>query len=173
MKRHHLAVSKTINAPAHCVYAILADYHVGHRRILPRPPFVSMCVKRGGLGSGTRFDLTMRFLGRQQIYHGIVSEPQPGRVLVENYEGTELVTSFIVEPLEEGKRTGVTIVTECQVHDGVLGRMEAWLADAMLRPVYIQELDNLADLHIEPTFYRSSVAIDSTIQRGLSNVDQR
>ncbi len=107
-----------------------------------------MHVQCGGVGAGTRFELKTRFLGRQRVYHGIVSEPQPGRVLVEEYQGTDIVMSFIVEPRDESEGSHVTIVTDSQVHGGVLGRIEAWISDAILRPVYIKELSNLTTLRL-------------------------
>lgn len=146
MKLHRLAVSQSVDAPVNTVYSILADYRVGHPRILPRPPFVSMRVLHGGVGAGTQFELRTRFFGRERLYHGIVSEPHPGRVLVEKYQGTDLVTLFIIEPLDIGEGSNVTIVTDSQVHEGLLGRVEAWFADAMLRRVYKKELRNLAGL---------------------------
>jgi hypothetical protein len=94
---HVISASKTIAAPPQRIYSILADYHEGHPSVLPRQ-FTSMTVEHGGAGAGTIIQFTMRLLGRTQRFRGFVSEPEPGRVLVETYETTGAVTSFIVDP---------------------------------------------------------------------------
>lgn len=143
MPSPHLSASALIDAPPPQVYAILADYHQGHPAILPRPPFVSLVVEAGGIGAGTRFLAHIRVLGQLQSFRGVVSEPEPGRVLVEtNNNGT--VTSFTVEPRGEGRQSFVTIATTLGGRRGPLGALERWLTTRLLRPVYVQELAQLA-----------------------------
>lgn len=150
MTRHRIAVSKVIPAPAERVYSVIADYEHGHQLILPRPPFVSMTVARGGYGAGTEFDLTMRLLGKLRAYHGVVSEPRPGEMIVERYEGTSMVTSFTVEPRDGGRSSRVTIATEIDARDGVLGALGRWVATRLLAPVYVKELERLAAVAARP-----------------------
>jgi hypothetical protein len=150
MTRQRIAVSKLIVAPPARIYSIIADYEHGHQRILPRPPFVSMTVTRGGFGAGTEFDLVMRVLGRLQSYRGVVAEPEPGRTIVERYVGTSMVTSFTIEPREQGRSSEVTIATESDGRDGLLGVVGRWLAARVLSPVYGRELERLAAVATRP-----------------------
>ncbi len=143
MTRYSIAVSKLIPAPAERVYAVIADYEHGHQAILPRPPFVSMTVVRGGYGAGTEVELLMRVFGKVQSYRGVVSEPEPGRTIAERYAGTSMTTSFTVEP-REGRDSKVTILTESDGRDGLLGTVGRWLATRLLAPVYTKELERLA-----------------------------
>src|SRR5678810_58918 len=94
---HVISASRTIAAPPQRIYSILADYREGHPSILPRQ-FTHLTVERGGVGDGTIIQFTMGLLGRTQRFRGFVSEPEPGRVLVETYETNGVVTSFIVDP---------------------------------------------------------------------------
>jgi hypothetical protein len=76
------------------VYSVIADYHHGHPRILPKQ-FTGLSVEKGGVGEGTVIRFSMRVFGRRFEFRGFVSEPEPGRVLVERNVGeNESVTSF-------------------------------------------------------------------------------
>lgn len=142
MAQHHISASRIVQAPAQQVYDLLADYHEGHPRILPRPPFISLTVEQGGKGEGTVLNVEMKVLGRVQTYHATVTEPEPGRVLVEHY-ADDSVTSFTVEPHDDGRKTSVTIATDLQIREGALGTLQARLATRLLRPLYLKELDQL------------------------------
>lgn len=142
MAQHHISASRIVQAPAQQVYDLLADYHEGHPRILPRPPFISLTVEEGGKGEGTVLNVEMKVLGRVQTYHATVTEPEPGRVLVEHY-ADDSVTSFTVEPHDDGRKTSVTIATDLQIREGALGTLQARLATRLLRPLYLKELDQL------------------------------
>lgn len=142
MAQHHISASRIVQAPAQQVYDLLADYHEGHPRILPRPPFISLTVEEGGKGEGTVLNVEMKVLGRVQTYHATVTEPEPGRVLVEHY-ADDSVTSFTVEPHDDGRKTSVTIATDLQIREGALGTLQARLATRLLRSLYLKELDQL------------------------------
>jgi hypothetical protein len=81
------------------VYAILADYRNGRPRILPERYFSNLEVERGRVGAGTVIRFQVRTLGITRSFRGEVTEPKPGRVLVESYPQTGEVTSFTVEPV--------------------------------------------------------------------------
>lgn len=147
---HRISASKLIPAPCARVYSILADYRRGHALILPKPPFVSMVVTKGGTGEGTEIELTMRIMGRCATYHGVVSEPTPGRVITERYVGKSTLTTFSVEPRDADRSAEVTIATDIEVQAGLLGVAERWLATRLLRPVYFKELEQLAALVSTP-----------------------
>ena len=148
MASHVLSVSARIPAPADRLYGILADYREGHPSILPCPPFVSLEVEEGGVGAGTVIRVEMRVLGRLQAFRAEVTEPQPGRVLVETND-TGYVTTFTVEPVEpggdgaEGGVTLVTIATDRPGAAGLLAALERRLVARVLRPVYERELELL------------------------------
>jgi hypothetical protein len=142
MAQYRVSASKLIQAPATQVYASIADYHDGHPHILPKPPFVSLVVEQGGIGEGTVIVFQMQLMGRLQTFRAAVTEPDPGRVLVEtNDSGT--VTTFTVEPRDDGQCAHVTIATDTEVRDGVLGALSGWFTKRLLRPIYVRELELL------------------------------
>jgi len=146
MKQYRATASRTIEAPAELVYRILADYRRGHPSILPKPYFLSLEVERGGFGAGTVINFRMKLLGRIQSFRAAITEPEQGRVLVETSlgEGGE-ATTFIVEPVNENKRTDVTITTErTTVRDGAPGALERLLTTMLLQRIYKKELKELA-----------------------------
>lgn len=142
MLTHTISASSEISAPAERVYAIIADYRDAHTKIVPRPPFVSLEVEEGGVGAGTKVRFQMRLMGRLQTFRAIISEPEPGRVLDEQTD-TGALTRFTVEPRAGGAHAYVTIATTIAVRPGLLGRVEGWMAERMLRPVYMRELAQL------------------------------
>ncbi len=144
MKLYGVSAAKVISSSADRIYRVIADYEEGHPLILPRPPFVSMDVVRGGFGAGTEIVLKMRVLGKTKSLHGVVSEPTPGRVIAERYTGANMTTTFTLEPRADDTATTVTIATDMQVRSGLRGVIERWLATRLLYPVYRRELDQLA-----------------------------
>lgn len=148
MTTQSFSVSALIPAPPAWVYGILADYHHGHPRILPKPAFESLVVEQGGLGAGTVIRVQMRLLGQRQVFRATVTEPEPGRVLVETND-TGYITTFTVEPRANGEHAQVTFSTEIPAMYGVLAIFERWLVKQLLRPVYRKELALLAKLAVE------------------------
>lgn len=141
------SASLLIDAPPVRVYDIIADYRTGHPRILPMPPFESLTVESGGTGEGTVIEVAMRVLGRRQTFRATVSEPEPGRILVERND-TGYVTTFSVEP--RGKAAAlVTIETAPPGGGGLAGTLERWLLRRMLVPAYRKELALLARVATE------------------------
>ncbi|HEX8560811.1 MAG TPA: SRPBCC family protein [Pyrinomonadaceae bacterium] len=145
MRKHYtVTASATVEAPAEVVYAILADYHDGHPRILPRKYFTSLSVERGGRGDGTVIRFGMRAFGRTHESRAAVTEPEPGRVLREEVlGGADVVTTFTVEP--DGRRSRVTISTRMGGPAGLRGLVERMMATKYLKRVYAAELAQLKD----------------------------
>ncbi len=143
MPRIRATGSAVIDAPPRVVYGILADYRDGHPQILPTRYFSGLEVERGGRGAGTVIRFEMRTLGTTRSFRGEVTEPEPGRVLVETYEGSGEVTTFTVDPADGGSRSAVTITTEWTT-GGIAGLVQWLLAPPVLRRVYAEELRNLA-----------------------------
>jgi hypothetical protein len=88
----------------------------------------------------------MRVLGRAQTFRAAITEPEPGRVLVETDLTMGAVTTFTVDPIEEGRHARVTITTELKTRGGPLGMLQRALTTRFLRPNYLRELENLAAL---------------------------
>jgi hypothetical protein len=148
--RHIVSASAIIPARRERVYSLIANYNDGHARILPKQ-FSGLTVEQGGVSAGTVIRFRMTFFGRPQNFRATISEPEPGRVLVETYfepEGT--VTTFTIDPGTAPADSRVTISTVLPVHSGVLGFIEKTLATFLLRPIYKQELVNLARVATGP-----------------------
>jgi polyketide cyclase/dehydrase/lipid transport protein len=143
MTQHSFSASALIDAPAAKVYGIIADYRGGHQQILPKPYFVSMQVEQGGRGAGTVISFQMKLMGSLQSFHSIITEPEPGRVLVESETKRGAVTTFRVEPREDGKKSYATISTETPVPDGLPGKVQGWMTEQLLKPIYVKELEQL------------------------------
>jgi len=140
-------VSRTehIAAPPERIYGIIRDYHHGHPSILPKQ-FSNMRVEEGGVGAGTKVHFDVTVLGQTQHFVALVSEPEPGRVLVEkNLEPTESVTTFVVEPANGGSAASVTIQTELAHKGGIAGRIERYMTARVLQSIYAAELKKLSD----------------------------
>ena len=151
--------SREIAAPAPLVYGIIADYRDGHPGILPPDAFPKgLEVLRGGVGAGTEIRFSMTVLGRTREVTSTVTEPEPGRVLVETIPDGP-VTRFVVEPLEGGERCRVTFQTSWSTR-GVKGLLERLFAPAALRKIYRAEQALLAE-----QAHRRASAIESTRTR--------
>jgi hypothetical protein len=154
MPRIDVAESALIPAEPPVVYRILADYRIGHPAILPPRTFFDLVVERGGYGAGTVIRFSMRLAGVTRVVRGEVSEPDPGRLLVETYPDTGTVTSFTVDPQGDHESI-VTIRTEWEPV-GFRGVVESLLAPRLLRGVYVEELKRLARFASDRERFRSS-----------------
>lgn len=149
-KKHTISASAIIPSRCERVYSLIANYHDGHPRILPKK-FSNLAVEQGGIGAGTIIRFQMSVLGRKQTFRAAISEPEPGRVLVETYLDTNgAVTTFTVEPGTAPADSRVTISTELPVGSGIVGKLEGMFATLLLRPIYIKELQNLARVATGP-----------------------
>src|SRR5688500_20175778 len=78
-----VSAMRRVPAPPAEVYAILADYTVGHPHILPSAYFRNIEVEEGGGGAGTRIRFEMTVLGTRRTIRAENEEPKPQRALVE------------------------------------------------------------------------------------------
>jgi len=133
------SAERSIDAPADQVYGYLADMHQ-HQRFLP-PAFSDFQVEQGGVGAGTvtRFKITAG--GRTRSYRMQVSEPVPGRTLVETDTGSSLMTTFNVTP--NGDKSLVSIATSWDGAGGIGGFFERTFAPRAMQRLYLDELDRL------------------------------
>ena len=139
------SVSKLISSPAHIIYSIIADYNDAHPKILPNPPFVSLEVAKGGVGSGTEMIVGMEMFRKVQTFRAVVTEPEPGRVLVETTD-TGYITTFTIDPRDDNKNSYVTFTTELAINSGIMKRFEFWITSKLLKPVYKKELEILSEV---------------------------
>ena len=139
----HAEYTAEIEAPADVIYGIFADYRNSHPAILPKQYFNSLTVEQGGVGAGTVVSGSVTVYGTDYPFHLLVSEPEPGRVLVETDTETEQVTKFILEPLASG-RTRVTIASDFPASPGFAGLMERLVKPGVIRRIYQAELEQLA-----------------------------
>ena len=139
MSNSYTAIATAIiDAPPSVVYNIIADYHPGHPLILPKPYFISLRVEQGGFGEGTIIGFDMKVAGKTQTFRAAITEPEPGRVLVETNLGTGgAVSSFAIEPREGGRSSTVTITTKgVTERDGLAGTRERMLTTKYLQRIY-------------------------------------
>jgi Polyketide cyclase / dehydrase and lipid transport len=137
--------SRVIDAAPADIYAVIADYNVGHQAILPRKYFTELVVEKGGTGAGTVTRLTMKVMGKEFKYHQIVSEPESGRVIKEADMDTPQYSTFTFDPVNGGKQTRVTINIFHPQSAGIMGFLEKLTTPPLTRRILDQELQNLAD----------------------------
>ena len=133
------SAERGIDAPADEVYGYLADMHQ-HQRFLP-PAFSDFQVEQGGVGEGSVTSFKATAGGRTRSYRMRVTEPVPGRTLVESDANSSLVTTFNVEP--QGGQSLVRISTSWDGASGIGGFFERTFAPRALRRLYLDELDRL------------------------------
>jgi hypothetical protein len=152
-ERHIISASAIIPARRERVYSLIANYRDGHPRILPKQ-FSNLTVEQGGVGQGTVIRFQMSVFGKKQTFRAAITEPEPGRVLIETDLDTNgAVTTFTVNPGTAPADSRVTISTELPVRGSFLGLVERTLATILLRPIYQKELENLARVATGPFGY--------------------
>jgi hypothetical protein len=149
-----VSATRRIAAPADVAYGIIADYRDGHPRIIPPRWFRNLRVESGGVGEGTVIRFEMHAFGSTQQARGRVTEPVPGRVLIETYDDGAK-TSFTVVPAEDGRAADVTILTEMKSRDGLLGVVERAVVRSFLGKAFKEELGLLDSVARERTQERS------------------
>jgi hypothetical protein len=135
----YVSAERLIHATPDVVYRCLADYRHHHRPggFLP-PAFTDMHILQGGVGAGTTIRFSMRLAGQRRTITQHVTEPEPGRVLVESDDS--LQTVFTVQP--EGAGSRVRFDT-CMRAGGLAGLANRLFAPALMKPLYADELQRL------------------------------
>jgi len=139
MAKVEASAQRTIDAPADAVYSYLADMSQ-HPKFLP-PAFSDFQVVEGGVGAGTVTTFSVTAGGRTRSYRMNVTEPAPGRTLVESDANSSLVTTFNVEP--QGSKSLVSIHTSWNGAGGIGGFFEKTFAPGAMKKLYLDELDRL------------------------------
>lgn len=127
------------------VYAVIADYRRHHPHVVPPEYFRRLDVLEGGVGAGTRTRVEMRVLGATKVFEQVVTEPAPGRVLMETNQDGSGVTTFTVEHADGGEASQVTIATDLVARPGVSGFLERVLISAIFPRIYRKELARMAE----------------------------
>jgi hypothetical protein len=151
-EKHIISVSALIPARRERVYALIANYNDGHLRIVPKQ-FTNIVVEQGGIGAGTVIRVEMNLYGMKQTFRAAISEPEPGRMLVEtglDEDENGAITTFTVNPGTAPADCHVTISTELPVRRGFPGVIEKTLSTLLLKPIYAKELENLARVATGP-----------------------
>jgi uncharacterized protein YndB with AHSA1/START domain len=133
------SAERTVDAPADEVYGYLADMHQ-HPRYLP-PAFSDFQVVEGGVGAGTVTEFKVTAGGRTREFRTLISEPEPGRTLVESDTGSSFVTTFNVSP-QDGKSL-VRISSSWDGAGGIGGFFERIFAPRALHKLFLDELNRL------------------------------
>ena len=144
MGRYRVSRSARINARAAQVYSAIADYRQQHPHIVPPEFFPRLEVLEGGVGAGTRTRVEMRVLGTTRVFEQVVTEPEPGRVLVESNQDGSGVSTFTVDSADGGESADVTITTEIEARPVITGLVERLVTSVMLPRIYRRELAQLA-----------------------------
>ena len=141
MSRVCFSMSQVISASPSQVFHLLDDYENGHWRILP-PAFSNYRVLAGGFGEGTRIAFNLTTGGRTSATEGIVTVPDPGRVIVETYPKEKMVTTFTVDPDGDGSR--LTIATSIPARTRLTAPLEERVLRRLLEPIYAEEFALIA-----------------------------
>ena len=86
----------------------------------------------------------MKVLGVESVYRMVVSEPEPGRVLVEVDENAGVTTTFAIDPISSSSRCRLTISADMSTSPGIKGIFERLLSPSIIRRIYKQELRQIA-----------------------------
>jgi len=137
--RTTITAERRITAPPELIYLCLANYRDHHRPdgFLP-DSFSDFEISRGGIGAGTAASWTVTTGGRPRHIEATITEPEPGRVLLESAESLE--TTFTVDPTPDGALVRFETVIDDPGLQGFLTRL---FAERLLRPVYEDELTRL------------------------------
>jgi len=105
-----------------------------------------MTVDEGGVGDGTVTTVLMNVFGTRATFQLHVTEPEPGRVLVEEDRSTGDVTTFTLDPDNGSGGTRVTISTKAKTGPGLRGVVEGLVNPSITRKIYREELQQLAEV---------------------------
>jgi hypothetical protein len=137
--KSRFAAERRMDVPAQVAYHCLADYREHHRPdgFLP-PAFSDLEVHRGGVGAGSEVSWTVDLGGRARRMSATISEPEPGRRMVETSD--DVVTTFTVTPLGSGCVVRFDTVFDEPGLGGILLRL---FFGRLLGPLYADELARL------------------------------
>ncbi|GCE07343.1 SRPBCC family protein [Dictyobacter aurantiacus] len=142
MEQINIKAAAVLDAPAEDIYATIADYRHAHPRILPAGSLYDLQVEQGGYGDGTIIRFKARALGVERVFYQRVSEPIPGRVLIEqDIDPTHnATTTFTVIPIEQSHQSHVEIRHTENASPGLKGALERVINSLVMTPMLRKEL---------------------------------
>ena len=142
MGQINVKAEAVLDARPEDVYATIADYRKGHPSILPKKNLYDLQVEEGGYGAGTIMRFKSRILGNERAFYQRVSEPEPGRVIVEQdiEAGQNFVTTFKVNAIEGGQKSHVEISTTLDASPGLKGLIERVIISTFNPRIYREEM---------------------------------
>jgi len=142
MRQIYVKADAVLDARPEVVYAAIADYRHGHPNIVPQESFFDLQVEQGGYGAGTIHSFKFKAMGVVKTFRQRVSEPEPGRVLVEQDIDTpqNTTTTFTMIPVENGQKARVEISTTMNPTPGLTGIVERLVMPMINARVYRKEL---------------------------------
>ena len=143
MSPYRVSSTGKVRARAARVYAAIADYKEQHPHIIPPEYFRRLEVLEGGVGAGTRTRVEMRVLGSTRVFEQVVTEPEPGRVIMEANQDGSGVTTFTVDAADGGASAQLTIATDVVARPGLAGYLERFLVSLLLPRIYAKEIARL------------------------------
>jgi hypothetical protein len=141
---YRVSASSIIDAPPATVYGIIANYRDHHPHIVPPEYFTGLDVLEGGVGTGTRTRVSMQVLGKKRVFEQVVTEPEPGRVIMETNADGSAVSTFTVDASGE-RASHVTIATDVPLQPGLHGILERLAVSLLFPRIYARELTRLAE----------------------------
>jgi hypothetical protein len=135
-----IRAARDIEASADLVYRLIADSNQHHHHFLP-PAFSDYRVERGGVGAGTVVTFKLTIAGQTSSGRMEVSEPEPGRVILERDRQANIETTFTVDPIGSG-HCRVEIRTRWSPR-GLAAIVQRLIAPRFLRALYVDELERL------------------------------
>ncbi|HET9920748.1 MAG TPA: SRPBCC family protein [Ktedonobacteraceae bacterium] len=144
MSKTRFEASAVIDARPEEIYAVLVDYRDTHPRIVPAGYLYNLKVEEGGYGAGTIFTYSTRIFGIENPARAVVSEPEPGRVLMETVSPMNFVTTFTMTPIANGQQTHLTIATAWPPARNLRERLEHVIYPLVMKPMYTKELALIA-----------------------------
>jgi len=140
MRQGRVEVAAVIEAQPQEIYAVLADYRNGHPRIVPKEYLRDLEVEVGGYGAGTVIRFHVRAFGIERSARSTISEPEPGRVLVETETTSNIVTTYTLTPQSEGK-TMLQIASAWQVSHNPFVALQQAFYPKLMRSMDAKELE--------------------------------
>jgi hypothetical protein len=159
MSHIHVATELTINAQPKTVYEILSDYKT-KRPLMLTPNFLDYIVAQGGKGAGTEVHYRLHAAGRERPYHLRIDVPMEGRIITERDRNSSLVTTWTLDPVNDGQRTKVSVDSEWEGGEGVGGFFERTFAPMGLTRIYDDMLYRLSILLLPPE-QRETALVDA------------
>jgi hypothetical protein len=137
-----VVLEQDYDASSDTVFGLLADYTTVRPTILA-PEFTDYRVLERGIGAGTRIGYHLHATKKRvRQVEATVTEPVPGRELLETDDNSSLTVLWAVAPITEG-RSALTVRVSWQGASGIGGFFERRFAPAGIRRIYRTELDRL------------------------------